>query len=60
MANCTECINLVSVIEGIGEAEHKKHTCTKYKVEVQLTAKAFKDRIVPCKLCMGKDYVKKI
>ena len=57
--NCNDCINLESVIEGLKDSKHIKHTCTRYKIEVKLTSKSFKDYVVPCKSCKGKDYIKK-
>ena len=59
MKSCVECINLLSVVEGSKNTKHIKHTCTKHKIEVKLTSKSYKDYIVPCKECKGKDYIKK-
>jgi len=59
MVKCNGCANLESVIDGVGELTHIKHNCKKHKAELKLTSKMFKDNILPCGECNGKDYIKK-
>ena len=56
---CNGCKNLDTIIEGKKELKHVKFKCIKYKVEVKITDKIFKDHIISYSKCNGKDYIQK-
>ena len=56
MVNCNDCKHLVSSIHGQLEDRYIKHNCKKHNIELKTTSKIFKDRIIPCVKCNGKDF----